>query len=909
MSLPTGSMLSKYRIASLIGKGGMGEVYAAEDTRLGRKVAIKVLPASLTDDPNRLRRFVTEAKAASALNHPSILTIYDVEEIDGRPLLVTELIEGRTLRDRLSAGGLTLRESLDIAVQIANALAAAHGAGIAHRDVKPENIMLRDDGLAKLVDFGLAKLATADVTSGTDETKAAAMPETRPGVVMGTTHYMSPEQARGVQIDARSDIFSLGVVLYEMVAGRWPFHGETASDVVAAILKEDPPPIEDLPAELHNILEKALEKERDDRYQSAKDFAVDLRRLRKHLDGASASAAATTPGHGSPQSAATTKSAQAAATSGSLPRATAWKWWLVPPVVFALGIVTFFILTSRDRTAPSPPSSASGPAMEQLKGLGTVESVAMSPDGKILGYVTSEAGRWSLSIRQMATGSAVKITEPSDRLITNLQFGPDGNFIYYAERGPTTPFRWSLMSIAAFGGTPQQVLEGQFGRISFSPDGKRFVAVQTIDRYSKLMVFDADGGHPKELGSRTAPNSYYTAAWSRSGNRLAVTTHEHNEEGQVVFRIALASLSGEPERPLTLSGLSLRQMLRLAWADGSELIVSGRITSLRAPAQLFRVNVEDGQLRPLTNDLNDYPDFVVSAETGTIATVRREWLGSIWVAPAERPDEATEVPSRLDVRDGRAGISWVSNRRLAFIRDTDFPSAWAMDLDGANPRRLSQGAIAENPATTPDGQQILFTSDRLNPGVPEVFAVPATSGPTRLIRRQNGGAVDPSISRDGRMVVFRSNSLIPHKVYKAPIDGGQAITVFEAPIVTRAQLSPDGRWIAVLSSASPVAPQTLSVVPFDGGAPRERLTGLTGALDVSWFPDGRSIVYTMTQAGISNLWRVEIDGVAPPRQMTHLTRASASKPAFSPDGKLIAYHRGQETKDIVLLKNVATSSR
>src|SRR5262245_45841612 len=251
LRLESGSSLKHYRITSLIGRGGMGEVYAADDTRLGRKVAIKLLPGSLAHDPERLKRFTQEAKAASALNHPSILTIYDVDEVDGHPFLVSEFIDGQTLRDRLRRGGLTLRESLDIAGQVANALAAAHAAGIVHRDVKPENIMLREDGLAKLLDFGLAKVALD--LSATDETVAAVGPETTPGLVMGTTQYMSPEQARGRKVDARSDIFSLGIVLYEMAAGRPPFTGETPSDLIAAILHYEPPPLEAAPPELERI--------------------------------------------------------------------------------------------------------------------------------------------------------------------------------------------------------------------------------------------------------------------------------------------------------------------------------------------------------------------------------------------------------------------------------------------------------------------------------------------------------------------------------------------------------------------------------------------------------------------------------------------------------------------------------
>ena len=318
LPLEPGAALKHYRIVELLGKGGMGEVYAAEDTRLGRKVAIKCLPRGLAADPERLRRFTQEAKAASALNHPSILTIHDVDEVDGQPFMVTEFIDGHTLRERLQApaAAIPLGEAIDIAGQVASALSAAHVAGIVHRDVKPENIMLREDGHAKLVDFGLAKIEQDASAGSTDETVAAVGAHTTPGIVMGTTAYMSPEQARGLPVDARSDIFSLGVVLYEMAAGRPPFQGETPSDVIAAILRFEPAAVADLPPDLEHTLRKALEKDRDERYQTAKDFAADLKRLRRRLDP-SAGTPPTPTGQGAGAWTTTPKSGGAAA---SVPR-------------------------------------------------------------------------------------------------------------------------------------------------------------------------------------------------------------------------------------------------------------------------------------------------------------------------------------------------------------------------------------------------------------------------------------------------------------------------------------------------------------------------------------------------------------------------------------------------------------
>jgi len=283
-----GTTLSHYRIVSKIGAGGMGEVYLAQDTKLDRRVALKILSAEVAVHQDRMRRFVQEAKAASALNHPNIITIHEIEQIDSVHFIATEFIDGETLRERGRKASLKLREVLDVAAQIASALSAAHTAGIVHRDVKPENIMMRADGIVKVLDFGLAKLTEPLPPESVDaEAETKALVQTDPGVVMGTVAYMSPEQARGLAVDARTDIFSLGVVIYELVAGQAPFGGATKSDLIVALLERDPPPlarfIAEAPAELERIVMKALDKDREERYQTAKDLLIDLKRLKQKL--------------------------------------------------------------------------------------------------------------------------------------------------------------------------------------------------------------------------------------------------------------------------------------------------------------------------------------------------------------------------------------------------------------------------------------------------------------------------------------------------------------------------------------------------------------------------------------------------------------------------------------------------
>jgi serine/threonine protein kinase len=283
-----GRRLGHYQILSLLGAGGMCEVYLAEDTILGRKVALKLLPAEFTRDQDRLRRFKQEARAASSLNHPNIITIYEIGETDGIHFIATEFIDGQTLRQRSAQGRLELLASLDIGIQTAAALSAAHDAGIAHRDIKPENLMLRPDGYLKVLDFGSSKLTERRTLGGPSKTSAVTGVRTAPGIVMGTITYMSPEQVRGLEVDARSDIFTIGVVLYEMITGAKPFTGATTADVIAAILDKEPAPLSrsahEAPEELERIVSRALRKDREDRYQTIQDLLRDLKGLKQELE-------------------------------------------------------------------------------------------------------------------------------------------------------------------------------------------------------------------------------------------------------------------------------------------------------------------------------------------------------------------------------------------------------------------------------------------------------------------------------------------------------------------------------------------------------------------------------------------------------------------------------------------------
>src|SRR6266581_4867882 len=431
-----GKQISHYQVVSRIGRGGMGEVFLAHDTSLGRKVALKLLRSDFTRNEERLRRFQQEARAASALNHPNILTIYEIGHDGSLHFMATEYVEGETLRQHLSRARLTVGQTLDVAIQVASALAAAHQAGIIHRDIKPENIMVRTDGNVKVLDFGLAKLTDPK----TIDTAAPTLPqvETAPGVVMGTFSYMSPEQARGLAVDTRTDIWSLGVMIYEMAAGRQPFEGETASDVMSLILQKDPPPLAyswpEVPAELERIVRKALRKDKEERYQTIKDLLIDLRNLRKELE-LSAEMERSAP----PISARAMSGGQSAAATAHSASSAEYivkeikQHKRVAALILGTIIVAAIVFSLLSRLSPAtidaPPRNATFTQLTDQSGPEYFPS--LSPDGKSFVYASHAAGNWDIYLQRVGGKNPINLTKDSSADDTQPAFSPDGERIAF----------------------------------------------------------------------------------------------------------------------------------------------------------------------------------------------------------------------------------------------------------------------------------------------------------------------------------------------------------------------------------------------------------------------------------------------------------------------------------------------
>jgi len=584
--LKKGQTIGPFEILSFISRGGMGEVYLARDPRLSRNVALKILPAAFTKDVDRLRRFEQEARAASALNHPNIITIYEILKADSTHVIATEFVEGETLRQRLSRSTFTLSESLQIAIQVADALAAAHKVGIIHRDIKPENIMLRPDGYVKVLDFGLAKLAedSPDVSMEEALTKQV---RTGSGVVMGTAGYMSPEQARGKAVDARTDMFSLGAVIYEMVTHRKPFDGETPSDVMAAILKSQPQPLSeffsDAPPELSRIVMKALQKDPEQRYQVVKDLLIDLRSLKQDLEfqekmGSRAPAPPLQTATASVIPTSSTGEVRSALSTITdsltieikrhrIATASSVVLLLVVLSAGAYGLYRYF------RHAPVYFQTTK---VTRLTNSGKVIDATLTPDGRYVVYTLSDARKQSIWIRQVSTANDKVIVPPADVGVFGITVSHDNNDLYYVIKQQLD--KGTLYRVPVFGGTPMKITEWLDGPVTLSPDGKRMAFVRgsfPAEGESALIVANLDGSGEQVLAKRKRPLAFapifFTGpTWSPDGELIAAAVADVTGPSHVIaFRV-----SNGKETDLTPAGQPF--IARTLWLpDMSGLLMIG----------------------------------------------------------------------------------------------------------------------------------------------------------------------------------------------------------------------------------------------------------------------------------------------------------------------------------------------
>ena len=938
MPFTTGTTLGHYKILEPIGAGGMGEVYKATDTRLDRPVALKILPAALVTDSDRVRRFIGEAKAASALNHPHIITIYEIGEarLDADNLqsvahyIAMEYISGATMHVKIHRENLELKKLLEYFAQTADGLAKAHAAGIVHRDLKPDNIMVTEDGYAKILDFGLAKLIEADqpaALSSADpgEAATAVMDKTRPGVVMGTIGYMSPEQAQGKLVDPRSDIFSFGCILYEAATRHKPFQGDSVIDSLHKIVYGQAPPIAntnpDAPAELQRMIRKCLAKDPGERYQSIKDIAIDLRDLIKEYDSqprvSGMYATQTTLTEGS-RPVTTRNAAQVTVTeaqsvitdtSGALQsgpvsaiaehsrgnsrRIAIPAGLLLLAVIAVISIYLLVAQKSSKKTGPAFQNTA----ISKLTSTGRAQGAVISPDGKYVVHVVNEAGKQSLWVRQTATSSNVLIVSPGEGEYIGMTFSRDGNYIYFVKGEKGSSIR-SLYQVPVLGGTPRKLIDDVDSPISFSRDGKRFAFVRHSASESALIIVNADGSGEQKLLTYKLPDVFLLVEWSPDDKVIAAATRKIT--GGFRFEAVAVQVSDGSEK--VIGSQKWLALGGFAWlSDGSGLVISALDqTPGSRQLQIWQLTYPEGKAKRITNDLNNYAGVSLSADSGSLVTVQADAVANLWVAPdgdAARARQITTGSGRYDQ------VSLAPDGRLVYISNAGGTvDVWLMDPDGKNQKQLTSDAgVNVFPAASADGRYVVFDSNRgANPATFNIWRAGIDGSNPRQLT-QGEGEYFPACSPDGKWVVYTPlSSGGKLSLWKVPIDGGDPVQINER-LSVKPIISPDGKWIAFQTSGDqPASGPKLGIVPFDGGQPLKLLD--VKFIQYRWSADSKAILYLDNKEGVSNVWSQAVDGGAP-KQLTKFTADQIFSFDWSRDGKMMACSRGVVTTDVVLIKD------
>lgn len=815
MPISRATRLGPYEILSPIGAGGMGEVYRAHDTRLRRDVAVKIMPADSAADPDRVRRFEKEARAVSALNHPNILTVHDFGADNGTQYIVSELVEGESLRKLLLHGPMARRQILDVAVQIADGLAAAHHAGIVHRDLKPENIMISRDGRVKILDFGLAK----PVQAAGDDAQTLDTAATQPGLILGTVAYMSPEQARGVSVDFRADQFALGLILYEMCTGRQAFHRESPLHTLSAILTEEAPPITGVPAPLAWTIQRCLSKDPAQRYGDTGDLYRDLRDMRDHIS---------------------TSFVSGSVAVGGLKRSLSRKAVGLALALCAALMAGFFLALLFTRSGEAKLSDYRFTPAANDAGLELFP--VWSPNKKSIAYSAESNGIFQIFTKALGTATSAAAT-PITKSANDCLFpfwSPDGTHIFFISASNDQPNLWS---VAAVGGWPLKLMDN-VAQAAISPDGKALVFLRRDAEGSQshsLYISSPPGAASKKYSEEPAGSKHYLGSsylrFSPDGSRLGVWGSL--AEGKSELWI-LPFPQGKPKQAL-LSVPAIPLARQFSWMPDSRRLVFGEELGFTLGAHLWMADTESGRIHPLTAGIGSEQFPFVSKDGDAIAFTSMEFSYDL----VEMPLNGSGMRSLETTHLTEVSPAWSpSGDQYAYVTDrSGSPEIWLKNKQAGWERPLvtqkdfpdDKTYLLLDVSFSPDGQRIAYR----RAGRREVEAVwisTVTGNPPVRLAKEPQGQFErgPTWSPDGNWLAYFSMRNGKYALMKVRIGGVDAPVVVKEDAGSYPRWSPQGDWIACLGMKGGIV-----LVSQDGRRMQSMGTGMW--LAHGWSKDGSAI--------------------------------------------------------------------